>query len=207
MTTPEHTLVGILGSLSIGLHKRMGWPAVAFAAILSNVPDFDGLLMLVDMQRFESGHRVWGHNLLVITLSTGLLATIQFRFNAIERCGSAIRRLLPKDTPAINETTGQPSLLGLAGIGMAFQCVHLICDMTVSGGPGLSDWAVQPFWPFEQTKFVFSLIAWGDVGPTVIMMATVILIAKFGKASRYATLGLSILVAYMLCRGYARAAW
>ena len=49
MTSPEHTMVGILGAMALGLHKRFGWPVVAFAAVVSNVPDWDGLPMLFDM--------------------------------------------------------------------------------------------------------------------------------------------------------------
>ncbi|WP_372922693.1 metal-dependent hydrolase [Roseovarius sp.] len=208
MTTPEHTLVGILGGFSIGLHTRFGWTAIAFAAIISNVPDLDGLPILIDMQGFEVGHRVWGHNLLAIAVSTLLIAAFQYRFHWIERCAEKLKPVLPKDSQELERTGAtRPGFLSLCLIGVAFQCVHLICDMTVSGGHGLSDWLVRPFWPFEDSGFVFPLIPWGDVGPTVIMMLAVIGIAKFGNASRIAIFALTLLCIYMLCRGYARRAW
>lgn len=204
MTSPEHTLVGILGGLSLGLHTRLGWTAIAFAAVVSNVPDLDGLPMLVDMQRFESGHRVWGHNLFAISVSALLLAALQYRFGWIEWIAVKLKPIMPADIRSLEASdTIRVGFFVLVLIGLVFQCVHLLCDMTVSGGQGLSDWPVKPFWPFSDTEFAFPLIPWGDVGPTVIMMLAVILIAKFGKARRTAILALALLCGYMLCRGYA----
>ena len=64
------------------------------------------------------------------------------------------------------------------------------------------DWPVKPFWPFLQTEYVYPLIPWGDIGPTVIMMAGIIAIAKFARAQFVAILTLVLLIAYMVCRGY-----
>lgn len=205
MTSPEHTLVGILGAFSLGLHHRLGWTAVAFAALVSNIPDLDGLPMLVDMERFEAGHRVWGHNLFAIAITTLIVALTQFRSRWIERVAMRSARFLPSDVRVADEPDRRRiSLKTWITIGLLFQCVHLVCDITVSGGNGLSDWHVKPFWPFSESGYVFPLIPWGDIGPTVIMMLGIIGIAKMGNAKRVSTVALGTLCVYMLARGYAR---
>jgi hypothetical protein len=73
--------------------------------------------------------------------------------------------------------------------------------MVVSGGQGMSNWPVKPFWPIWQVGYVYPLIPWGDIGPTVVMMAGIIGIAKFGRDQLVATLTLILLVAYMCFRG------
>ena len=203
MTSPEHTMVGILGAMALGLHKRFGWPVVAFAAVVSNVPDWDGLPMLFDMQRFESGHRVWGHNLVVIVATSVALGWTQARFTWVQRVGCFVARFLPSEvviTEQRPDTSIAMSVFIFVGIG--FQSVHLVCDMVVSGGQGLSDWLVKPFWPFGNTGFVYPLIPWGDVGPTVIMIAGLIGIAKFGLAQFVAVLTFVVLISYLFCRSY-----
>ena len=205
MTTPEHTLVGILGAMAMGLHARMGWAVIAFAAVASNVPDFDGLPMLYDMERFEAGHRVWGHNFFAIVASASLLAASQHFFGWIEWTAQRTSSLFPSDITV--PTTTERNRIGLTtlfAVGVFFQCVHLLCDMLVSGGQGLSDWHVKPFWPMNNSAFVYPLLPWGDIGPTAIMMGGVIGIAKLGNAKRIAIICLGLLWAYMAFRGYAR---
>lgn len=183
MTSPEHTMVGILGAMALGLHTRFDWPVIAFAAVVSNVPDLDGLPLLYDMDLFESGHRVWCHNLLVIVATSALLGWTQFRFSWIQKIAAQLAKYLPSDVnlippsrPAQPANTPIPMTYWML-VGIGFQCLHLCCDMVVSGGRGLSDWQVKPFWPFLQTEYVYPLIPWGDIGPTVIMMAGIIGIA------------------------------
>ena len=203
MTTPEHTMVGILGAFALGLHNRFSWPVVAFAALASNVPDLDGLPMLFDMERFEFGHRVWGHNFFAIVVTSILLAWTQVRFNWVQRLGCYVARFLPSEVVITEQRADSPipmSVFILVGIG--FQSVHLVCDMVVSGGQGLSDWFVKPFWPFGKTGFVYPLIPWGDVGPTVIMMGGLIGIAKYGRAQFISVLTLIVLISYLFCRSY-----
>jgi membrane-bound metal-dependent hydrolase YbcI (DUF457 family) len=208
MTTPEHTLVGVLGAMSLGLHTRLGWTAIAFAAVVSNVPDLDGLPMLLDMERFEAGHRVWGHNLLAIMMTTIFAAFLQFRFRWIEWFATRITPLVPSDARIQNPSSHlQPGFTSLLLIGLVFQSTHLLCDITVSGGQGLSDWHVKPFWPFNETAYVFPLIPWGDIGPTIIMMLGAIGIAKLGNAKRLSIVALCVVCLYMLGRGYARGAF
>ena len=202
MTSPEHTMVGILGAMALGLHKRFGWRIVAFAAVISNVPDMDGLPMLFDMERFESGHRVWGHNFLLIVATSICLGWTQARFKWIQKIVAYAIDFLPSEVNRSQPSRHLPiPILVLIFVGIGFQTLHLVCDMVVSGGQGLSNWPVKPFWPIWQVGYVYPLIPWGDIGPTVVMMAGIIGIAKFGRDQLVATLTLILLVAYMCFRG------
>jgi membrane-bound metal-dependent hydrolase YbcI (DUF457 family) len=199
MTTPEHTLVGIHAALACGSHRRWGWTAIAMAGLASNIPDWDGLPMLIDMQRFESGHRVWGHSLISILLAACLLGWTQHRYRWLEKIARRIRPAPAGQTPAEGTPSGSTApLLVLTAIALAAQVLHLPCDMVVSGGRGLSDWQVQPFWPFSRAGFVYPLIPWGDVGPTVVLMAGIIGCAKSrDRSGTIAALTLLALVAYL----------
>ena len=96
-------------------------------------------------------------------------------------------------------------VLTFASIAMLAQMLHLPCDMVVSGGNGLSDWAIQPFWPFSHTGYVYPMIPWGDVGPTVIMMTGIIFSAKHRtNLSMTSLLTLIALCAYLFARAWAR---
>lgn len=202
MTSPEHTMVGVLGAMALGLHKRFGWQIVAFAAVISNVPDMDGLPMLFDMERFESGHRVWGHNFLLIVATSICLGWTQARFKWIQKIVAYAIDFLPSEVNRSQPSRHLPiPILVLIFVGIGFQTLHLVCDMVVSGGQGLSNWPVKPFWPIWQVGYVYPLIPWGDVGPTVVMMAGIIGIAKFGRDQLFATLTLILLVAYLFFRG------
>ncbi len=206
MTTPEHTLVGIHLVLAAGCHRYWGWPAVALAGVASNVPDWDGLPMLVDMQRFECGHRVWGHNLLAILLSSLVLGWSQARFRLPELIAERVRRFLPAHgTKTPTSLAFFHGLLVFTLIAFVAQLVHLPCDMVVSGGSGLTDWLVRPFWPFANVGYVFPLIPWGDVGPTVILMAGAIALAKLpSRVTAVSAFTLAVLVLYLLVRGWTR---
>ena len=219
MTSPEHTLVGIHLAIALRLHRYFGWQAVAMAGIASNLPDWDGLPMLIDMRRFEWGHRVWGHNLFAIILSSLALAWTQQHFHWIDRLSQRLRRFLPTTSPAVSTTfpsapMSPPLGQGLAGryplmaawlIAMLVQAIHLPCDMVVSGGNGLTDWPIQILWPLSQREFVFPLIPWGDIGPTVILMTGVILLAKKIAKESYVSIGtLALLCLYLFARGWQR---
>ncbi len=206
MTTPEHTLVGIHCAIACGLQSRFGWGCVVFAAVASNVPDLDGLPMLVDMQRFEHGHRLWGHNFLVILLASLILIALQVRFQWVDKLTSTTRRLLPDESRVDSEQMRLNIPIHiLLVVALATQTIHLLCDIVVSGGKGLSDWLVFPFWPFWNHGFVLPLIPWGDVGPTVIMMVGLIAAAKIPSRIRLISAGtLGVLCIYLIGRGAMR---
>ena len=213
MTTPEHTLVGIHLAIAAGSHRWSGWPLVGLAALASNVPDLDGLPMLIDMQRFEQLHRVLFHNFLAIVLTSAMLACSEAYWGWINR----LTRLLILKFATPESANGAPAtvvggqspwiLTLFFSTAFVAQTAHLPCDMVVSGGSGLSDWHVLPFWPFSDRGFVFALVPWGDIGPTLILMAGTIWMAKRRSGlSRIALITLSTLIVYLLVRGWMRGA-
>lgn len=183
------------------------------AGLASNVPDWDGIPMLFDMQRFEVGHRVWGHGILSIALTSLLLAVMQVRWDWIGWIANRLRsRFLKSVSVAPSQDSkwlvGGSGVLVFAIIGLCAQVVHWPCDMVVSGGNGLSDWAIQPWWPFSSAAYVYPLIPWGDIGPTIIMMAGVIVIAKRNRdLSITSCLTIATLCGYMVVRGWFRGAF
>jgi hypothetical protein len=210
MTTPEHTLVGIHFAFATGLHRYVGWRGVAMAGVASNIPDWDGIPMLFDMQRFESGHRVWGHGILSIVLASLLVGLAQIRWDWIGCTANRLRSVTPKSTSSIASQKPEWNIVSAGGlvftsIALCAQLLHLPCDMVVSGGYGLTDWAIQPWWPFSNASYVYPLIPWGDLGPTVILMAGVIIIAKRNShVPQTSLLTILTLCGYLIVRGWFR---
>ncbi|EMI21591.1 hypothetical protein RMSM_01478, partial [Rhodopirellula maiorica SM1] len=95
MTTFEHALLGINGVLAAGLHRDHGWKIVALAGVAAIAPDWDGVPMLIDMSRFEGGHRVWGHNLMACCVLGLLLGTADYRWDLAGRAAARITRYGP----------------------------------------------------------------------------------------------------------------
>ncbi|MBL8856618.1 MAG: metal-dependent hydrolase [Planctomycetaceae bacterium] len=218
MTTPEHTLVGIHLALACRLHSRYGWPLLVGAGVASNLPDWDGLPMLLDMQRYESGHRVWGHNVFSILIGSAVLAWTQCRWRWIERCSASVARWLPSariktervasegaeaTPPQVAKFVNGPGQWQIWFVmALIAQLVHLPCDMVVSGGQGLTDWPIQPFWPISTTSWVYPLIPWGDVGPTVFLMLGCIIAAQQPRRTTLvSSCTLAGLIIYLAARG------
>lgn len=208
MTTPEHTLVGIHVAIALGFHRRWGWKTVALAGLASNIPDWDGVPMLFDMQRFEDGHRVWGHNALAIVLTSLVVGWVQSRYSWIEKIEHWIRfkvSAFEVRERGLDVTERQVGITTVFGIAILAQMLHLPCDMVVSGADGLSDWPVRPFWPISNIGFVYPMIPWGDVGPTLILMAGVIMAAKCPfRLSTISSITLLVLWTYLIARAWAR---
>lgn len=204
MTSPEHSLVGIHLALALRCHRVWGWPIIAMAGIASNVPDWDGLPMLIDMSRFESGHRVWGHSIFTILPAALILAWTQTKFRWLEAFARSIVGWLPQDASLVETPVAAPWTVWFV-VALIAQLVHLPCDIVVSGGHGLTDWHVQPFWPVSPAGFALPLIPWGDIGPTVILMAGIIAVAKLPQRTAPISSGtLVALILYCLARGLMR---
>lgn len=212
MTTPEHTLIGIQLAMATGRERVWGWQAVALAGLMSNAPDWDGLPMLVDMARFERGHRVWGHNVFAILFTAFVVAVVVSRRDWIGTCGKWLARRCgsrghshPASVAATAAAAGRLTIrdrplcfLPAFVTGCVAQLIHLPCDVVVSGGHGLTDWEVRPWWPVSNVGYVYPMIPWGDVGPTLILMAGAIAIARRGWGRGTATPAAATLAALLL---------
>lgn len=200
MTTPEHTLVGIHFAIATGVFHRYGMRSLVLAGLVPNLPDLDGLPMLISMARFEAGHRVWGHNFLFIVLTSLILAALQSRYDIFGALATWLTRRLAS-APAAEITARQLSAVPALVLSFCCQALHLPCDMVVSGGHGLSHWLVQPWWPFSNIGYVYPMIPWGDPGPTVILMAGIIVAVRFlGHCRKISILSLATLLLYLTVR-------
>ena len=205
MTTPEHAMVGVHLAIACRWNRLWTWRAVALAAFMSNAPDWDGVPMLFDMDRFEQGHRVWGHNLTVILLVSVVVALLLSQWDLIGAIGKRIAVNYSSATIISDPIDGQNRLGFAAALTTAFvsQAMHLPCDVVVSGGGGLSHWHVKPFWPIADNGYVYPLIPWGDIGPTIIMMAGLIVMAERQRNMAATAAGsLTIVIVYMLARKF-----
>ncbi|MBL8892029.1 MAG: metal-dependent hydrolase [Planctomycetaceae bacterium] len=212
MTTPEHTLVSIHLAIAAGLHRHLGWRVIALAGVAANIPDLDGVPMLFNMHRFESGHRVWGHNVWAVLVTSVLLAVSQYRWDWLGQVYTWYGKTYHQNQHEANSSSylssgtrpaHRGSWLILTTVALVSQAVHLPCDMVVSGGTGFSDWPVRPFWPASDIGYVCPLISWGDIGPTVVLMAGVILIAKWPTTARLFSAGtLVVLTLYLALGGF-----
>jgi hypothetical protein len=58
MTIYEHAMIGINGTLALGLNRRHGWQIVAFAGLAAVLPDLDGLAIVLGPSLYADGHRL-----------------------------------------------------------------------------------------------------------------------------------------------------
>lgn len=205
MTSLEHSLIGIQCALALGIQRRFGWRGVALAGVSSVIPDWDGLPMLFDMGRFESAHRVWGHSILVMVIVSMLVAYVQVRWDPLGWLAAKSWKQATATTEILGAAgTAEPRRLtpcAAYSIALFAQVLHIPWDMVVSGGAGLSNWLVVPWWPFSRTGYAYPMVPWGDPGAIVILMTGAIAEAKRRRSvSLTAGLTLGILVGYLVAR-------
>lgn len=204
MTTPEHTLVGVHFAIASGILNRYGWRAVVLAGMVSNIPDLDGLPFLVDTDTFVAIHRIWGHNITAILVSSVLVTLAQSRWDFLGAMTNRICRICmaTTSTPISMPSYEKPfPPFAVLAISMICQLIHLPCDMVVSGGYRMADWPVKPWWPFFKTGYVYPMIPWGDPGVSVVVMIGLIALARDMRHSRAISAGtLLMLVVYLTTR-------
>jgi hypothetical protein len=213
LTVYEHLMVGGSLALAGGLHYRHGWRIVGLAAFAAALPDWDGLSLLFGSQAYDRAHRVWGHNLLVALTLGGLAGGLEFQFHLATRLGRAFSRLMPgvrTSLPlAIEDSRWSLGVLALwVATGMVASLSHLAADLVYSGhpqsassDPGMGIWYLSLLWPFSKHKWAFPIVAWGDLGATLIFVAEMFALYRWpGRAQRIAWIGLAAVVAYVIVR-------
>ena len=206
MTTFEHALLGMNGLLATGLQRTHGWKLAALAAVAAIAPDWDGLPMLIDMARFESGHRVWGHNVLACVLTGILLGIVDYRFDIAGRIAKVLTRFGPmkelKSAADVRETFATRSTLIWIIVAILAALSQIPADAVVSGAEGLSDWAIKPFWPFSDWPLVYAMVPWGNIGVTLIFaIAMIAQIKRPSSTQRIAITALLAVIAYIVFWG------
>ncbi|HLA86026.1 MAG TPA: metal-dependent hydrolase [Thermoguttaceae bacterium] len=208
MTFFEHAMIGVDGALALGLYRRWGWPIVALAAVESMLPDWDGMTLCLGPSGYIQGHRVWGHGLLVAGLVAVVTSALLWRGDLIPRVQRALGRrwtvFAAKDsTDAIERSCSWRDCLVWMVVGLVAAWGHLLADVLFSIGRHLPIWGVPLWWPFSRREFAWPMIAWGDVGPTIILAAGMFAMVRRPRSVQLiaaATLGL--LAVYVGVRGW-----
>jgi membrane-bound metal-dependent hydrolase YbcI (DUF457 family) len=131
---------------------------------------------MVDMSRFEIGHRVWGHNVLACALMALLLTVLFVNLDVWERVLGMHASLHKYSAPIKAMSKSAWAVWWLAMFVAALS--QIPADIVVSGGKGLTDWPLKPFWPFSDYSVVYPMVPWGNVGVTVLFAIGMIAMAK-----------------------------
>lgn len=204
MTVFEHALTGVDGALVLGLHRRHGWPIVAWAGLAATLPDWDGLTLVLGPRWYAESHRVWGHNLLVATLLSALLAWLVVHFDILGRTGRYLGQRFPilaAGEPAPPPTPGFRRTRRWILVGILATLSHLVADVLFSGHPTYGTWGVPLCWPFRSDLFAWPTVPWGDLGATLILAAGMFLMVwRPTRVQSIAGGTLAVLGTYMLLR-------
>lgn len=206
MTTYEHVMLGVTGSLAAGLHRRGGWEIVAMAGVVAALPDWDGLSILLGAEAFDRFHRAVGHNLLVAGLLGAAWAAWDYRGGATRRVVQVGMRCFPslqwKETAPRRRGFDAGALSLWIAVGVLASLSHLAADLVYSGHEDLSDWGLKLLWPFSDRSYVYPLVRWGDVGATLIFAAGMLAMARWReRLQAIAALTLFGVLGYIGVRG------
>ena len=181
-------MLGATVALAGGCLRRHGWAIVAMAAAAGAFPDWDGMSILISGNVFNQVHRIWGHNLLVASLSglmiggLGYLCRLSIRVQrATTRLWQPSRNQEPGVRGQESGVRGQESgmapvrfsRMGLAEwliIGWLAAAIHLPADAICSGRAGMMDWPIKPLWPFSPYGWAWPIVPWGDLGLPIIFI-------------------------------------
>ena len=175
-------MLGIDGALALGLHRRYGWQIVAAAGCVAVLPDWDGLTLCFGANCYAAAHRVWGHNLLVAGMLGAALGWVLYRFDFLTNVQQRAAQKLPFFSTAGSgisppERSVRAALVWVA-VGFFAACSHLLGDLLFSAGKNLPVWNIPLLWPFSHRGFSYPMVAWGDVGTTVIFAIGMIAMAR-----------------------------
>lgn len=204
MTTFEHAMLGINGTLAVGLHRRYAWRIVALAGLAAISPDWDGWTILGGMQLFNHAHRAWGHSLVTCIALALVLGGLDYRFDLVGYGERMLCRLLrvPSKALATPAKTSRSRLAVWLIVAVVATLSHLAADLVYSGTAELSDWHLQLLWPFSSEGFVFPMVHWGDAGVTIIFVVSMFTMVRYrGRIQPLALITLSAVLVYIVIRG------
>ncbi|MFH1268933.1 MAG: metal-dependent hydrolase [Planctomycetota bacterium] len=175
MTTYEHAMLGVTGTLAAGLDRRYGWQIVALGGFVAVLPDWDGLSILFGAAVFDRFHRTLGHNVPVCVLLGAAVAALDYRFSLASRvkesAGKRLRLFASDAAPPKREAFRADAVAVWIVTGVLASLSHLVADLVFSGHAVLSDWGLRLFWPFSDRAWAFPMVSWGDPGVTLIFAA------------------------------------
>jgi membrane-bound metal-dependent hydrolase YbcI (DUF457 family) len=206
MTTFEHAMLGVTGTLAAGLHRRYGWQIVALGGLVAVLPDWDGLSILCGAAVFDRVHRTLGHNLPICILLGAVVAALDYRYSLIARArefvGRWLRLFASKGASPIRSEFCFRELSVWIVVGVLASLGHLAVDLVFSGHEVLSDWGLRLLWPFSNHVWAYPLVFWGD--PTVALIFAASMFAMVRWPSRLQTTAavtLCLVLGYIGVRG------
>ena len=198
MTTYEHAMLG--GTLALGCQRRHGWGLVGAAALAGAVPDWDGLTLIFGGLAFRQGHRVWGHNLLVVSC-TGILVGVLAYWYSFSAWSS---RILVRWTKVLERQPSSPPKFTWAALAeWVIIChlsgiAHLLVNIVYSSRSDMESWPLKLFWPFSDQGWVWPLVPWGHPTTSIIFVAEMFAIYRWpGRMRSLAFLTLLAVLAYI----------
>jgi inner membrane protein len=187
-------MLGATIALAAGVHRRQGWGIVAMAAAAAALPDWDRLPRAAAPEGYASVHRVWGHNLLVAPLLSGLVGALAYL------CWVSVRRR-PGDVSRA-KTFSLPALAVWVTVGALMSLTHLLADVFYCGIDKAPDWPVALLWPFSLRGWAQPMVPWSDRTATCILAVTLIAACLRPRFARgIAAVGLLAVVANVIVRG------
>lgn len=206
MTTFEHAMLGVTGTLAAGLHRRYGWQIVALGGLVAVLPDWDGLSILCGAAVFDRVHRTLGHNLPICLVLGVVVASLDYHYSLIVRArefvGRWLRLFASKETSPVRSVFCVREAAIWVVVGVAASLSHLAADVVFSGHEVLSDWGLRLLWPFSDRVWAYPLVSWGD--PTVSLIFATSMFAMVRWPSRLQTTAavtLSLVLGYIGVRG------
>src|SRR5262249_22650860 len=124
---------------------------------------------------YSSVHRVWGHNLIAAVTAGVLVGSLGLLCHHSVRVRRQTTLLLRKlGQPSTAQQADPPFSAHALAVWLAVRVLaclsHLPADLIYSGSPPAPDWPVPLLWPFSGRGWSFPILAWGDLGPTVIFV-------------------------------------
>ena len=207
MTSFEHVMLGVNGTVAAGLHERHGWKIVAIAGVAAASPDLDGVTWLISNEAFSIGHRVWGHNVLTCLLLGILIGVLDYRFDFVTRVGRHVTRILrlrvaEYSVVARERWDGRSQRIWvLVAIVATFS--QLPADLAVSGTKTLPIWGLKLLWPFSDAEWSFQMVTYNDPGAIFVFIAGMFAMTKWtARSKQIARVTLLLVATYLWFRGF-----
>ncbi len=190
----DHALMGATVGLATGTQRRFGWPVVIMAAAAAALPDWDAVPYPSGTPGYSDVHRVWGHNLLVAPVLSGLVGAIGCL------CWLSVRR--SRIAPGSNRSFSRESLVIWVIVGVLASLSHLVADVCYCGIGRSPDWPVALLWPFTRRGVALPRVPWADHGVTWILAVTLVWACLWPAAARVlAILALLVVIGYVAVGG------
>lgn len=188
-------MLGATIALAAGVRRRQGWGIVAMAAVAAAGPDWDRLPHAAAPEGYASVHRVWGHNLLVAPLLSGLVGALAYL------CWVSVRRRPGEEAGRARAFSFQ-ALAVWVTVGTLMSLTHLLTDVFYCGIDKSPDWPVALLWPFSRRGWAQPMVPWSDRTATCILAITLIAACLRPRLARgVAVVGLLAVVANLVIRG------